>query len=280
MLKGAELGGRTAVRHRDGESWSEVSYAELSARVESRALGLIALGIEPGDRVCILSETRPEWMEAHLAIASVGAVTVTIYPTSSPDECAWVASDSGARAVVCGNVEQAGKIAAVRDRLPALEHVLRVDAIPPGTGAERAELERRRAAVQPDDPYVVIYTSGTTGRPKGCILSHANCAEVTKVVQHLGLVSLDEVVYLYLPLAHLFALAVALSTLDGGGTLVYSGGDPADPGRARRGPAHDPAVGPAPVREDPCARAGACRAGLGRGTATVRAGPRGGRTDA
>ena len=184
------------------------------------ALGLIDLGIQPGDRVCILAGTRPEWTYADLAITAAGAVVVPIYQTNSPEECHWVISDSGACAIVCENAEQLAKVAAVRDRLPELRIVVVIDAMvspekknsrrPPrqtggplqaiplaqlrARGRARAataargaeELERRRAALTPEDPYTFIYTSGTTGPPKGCVLSHGNYCAVVDMVREIG----------------------------------------------------------------------------------------------
>ena len=185
---------KRAIRHKHDGAWHDVTYAELGEIVQEIALGLIDLGIEPGERVCILAGTRPEWTYADLAITAAGAVVVPIYQTNSPEECHWVISDSGACAIVCENAEQLAKIAAVRDRLPQLRTVIVIDG-PRGDPARAAarsrwrgratratqrgaeELERRRAALTPEDPYTFIYTSGTTGPPKGCVLSHGNyCA--------------------------------------------------------------------------------------------------------
>ena len=140
--------------------------------------------------------------------------------------------------IVCEDASQADKIARVRDRLERLEHVIVMD--PDGTegatsleglrelgrvGADRSELERRCHEVSSDDPYTVIYTSGTTGPPKGVVLTHGNCASVGVIDQEIGFVTEEDVSYLYLPLAHAFALTVQLATFDAGGSIVYFGGD-------------------------------------------------------
>ncbi len=244
----ARYGDRTAVRYKQDGSWQDVTYSELSEIVTEIGLGLIDLGIEPGDRVCILANTRPEWSYADLAATSAGAVVVPIYQTNSPEECHWVISDSDACAIVCEDASQLAKIAAIRERLPQLRTILVIDppsetettpeiaalqAVPlqearaRGRGRSPEELEARRSGVRPEDPLTFIYTSGTTGPPKGCVLSHGNyCAILEMVEQRKSLESdAGDVVYLYLPLAHSFALLLQLLVFDLGVTLAYFGGD-------------------------------------------------------
>jgi long-chain acyl-CoA synthetase len=247
----AEHAEHTAVRFKRGGAWHDVSYAELATIVQEIGLGLIDLGIEPGERVCILANTRPEWSYADLAATAAGAVVVPIYQTNSPEECLWVISDSGASAILCEDEEQLAKIAAIRDQLPHLRTVIVIDGAasseeaPNGSSSaaealqaitleqvrERGrsrtseELDARRAAVRPEDPYTFIYTSGTTGPPKGCVLTHGNYRAIVNMIGDAGEITDDEVVYLYLPLAHSFALLVQLAVFDLGGTLAYFGGD-------------------------------------------------------
>jgi long-chain acyl-CoA synthetase len=242
----AEHGERPAVRYKRDGSWHDVSYTELAGIVQELGLGMIELGIEQGDRVCILANTRPEWTYADLAATSVGAVVVPIYQTNAPEECLWVISDSGATAIVCENEEQLAKIVEIRDQVPNLRTVIVIDP-PSGEAAERPlgaisleevraagkdrspeELAARRAAVRPEDSYTFIYTSGTTGPPKGCVLTHGNYSAIVDMVGEAGaLTGHDEgqIIYLYLPLAHSFALLVQLAVFDQGATLAYFGGD-------------------------------------------------------
>jgi long-chain acyl-CoA synthetase len=250
----AEHAEHTAVRFKRGGAWHDVSYTELATIVQEVGLGLIDLGIEPGERVCILANTRPEWSYADLGATAAGAVVVPIYQTNSPEECLWVLSDSGAGAIVCEDEEQLAKIAAIRDRLPNLRTVVVIDPAD-GSSSEKAsangassaaealqaitleqvrergrtrsseELDARRSAVRPEDPYTFIYTSGTTGPPKGCVLTHGNYRAIVDMIGDAGEITDDEVVYLYLPLAHSFALLVQLAVFDLGGTLAYFGGD-------------------------------------------------------
>jgi long-chain acyl-CoA synthetase len=213
----------------------ESTYAEVGAIVSEVARGLIDLGLQPGDRVAILCTTRPEWAFASFAISSAGGVVVPIYPTNSPDECGYVAGNSEARFAVCEDAEQVGKLVTVRDTLPALEEIV---AIEPAEGAisldelrergrdrDAAEVAERARAVTPEDPYTFIYTSGTTGPPKGCVLAHGNYRSVLNMCEALNVIEAGDLIYLYLPLAHSYALLMQLLTVDRGGGVAYFGGD-------------------------------------------------------
>jgi long-chain acyl-CoA synthetase len=229
------FGAQPAARHKVGDEWRESTYSEVGQTIDEIALGLVDLGVAVGDRVCVLANTRLEWTLASLAISAAGAVLVPAYPTNSPRECLWVVGNSGARAVICEDPGQRAKIDEVRDELPDLAHVIGIE---PGAGEmtldelrsrgrgrDRAELAARQAEVDPQDAWTFIYTSGTTGPPKGVVLSHANGMAVCEVVEQLALVRNDECIYLYLPLAHVFALATQLASFDQGTTLVFFGGD-------------------------------------------------------
>ncbi len=234
-----QYGDSVAVRHKRDGRWQEVSFAQVGEIVTEIGRGLIDVGIASGDRVCILCATRPEWSYVDFGVSAAGGVVVPIYPTNSPEECEWVAGDSQARAILCENAEQVAKIEEVRDRLPDLETIIVID---PGTepdshislqglrergrGASIAELEARSAAVSPQDPFTIIYTSGTTGPPKGCVLTHSNYRRVLDMCGSVSVLGRGEVSYLYLPLAHSFALLIQLLSFDLGGTIAYFGGDP------------------------------------------------------
>ena len=229
---------RVALRFkRDGE-WRESTYAEAGEAIQEIAAGLVELGIAAGERVCILANTRAEWTLASYGISAAGGVVVPVYPTNSPEECEWVIGDSQAVAVICEDAAQLAKVEQVRAELPDLRHVLGIES---ATGeatledlrargreagaAAREELARRQHSTGPDDAYTFIYTSGTTGPPKGCVLTHANAMSVCEMVQELQFVEEGDVSYLYLPLAHVFALTVQLAGFDTGTTIVYFGGD-------------------------------------------------------
>ena len=229
------FGSQTAARFKKDGEWREMSYAEMGEAIDEIALGLVDLGIEVGDRVCILAETRLEWTLASLGVSAAGAVAVPVYPTNAPSECKWVAGNSGARAIFCENEGQLAKIEEVRDELPDLEHVIGIDERRRRAFARRAARARPRARprrararqeqVNPEDPYTIVYTSGTTGAPKGVVLTHANAMAVCQMVEELEFVEPGDVSYLYLPLAHVFALITMLATVDEGTTLIYFGGN-------------------------------------------------------
>jgi long-chain acyl-CoA synthetase len=229
------FGDQTAARYRVGEEWREMTYAEAGSAIEEIALGLVDLGIEPGDRVGILSDTRLEWTLASYGISAAGGVVVPVYPTNSPKECEWVLGNSGARAVFCDNAGQLAKIEKVRGELSDLEATigfeddagdLTLDELRERGGKhDRSELTGRQEAVEPEDAYTIIYTSGTTGPPKGVVLTHRNATSVCEMVEELSFIEPGEKTYLFLPLAHAFALTAHLASFDQGTTLIFYGGD-------------------------------------------------------
>ncbi len=226
------FGDRPAQRFARDGAWHDVSYIELDGIGREIALGLITLGVAAGDRVCVLADTRPEWLQAEVGIALAGAVTVPIYPSSSTDECEWVIGNSGAVAVVCENAAQVAKVEQVRGSLPNLRHIVTIDGDAPGvptlaelrTEGDQSEIERRIAAVRPDEPGLIIYTSGTTGRPKGCVLSHRALTACCRVTVALDFTSDEDVVYLFLPLAHVYAQVIVLSAAGVGAAVAYCSG--------------------------------------------------------
>src|SRR5689334_15139656 len=236
-----------AMRYKRDGAWHDVSYRELAQIVQEIGLGLIDLGLQAGERICILANTRPEWSYVDMAATSAGAVVVPIYQTNSPEECLWVISDSDACAIICEDASQLAKIAAIKDQVPNLRTVIVIDPPAPsaegngatggieampleevrarGRGRSPEELDARRAGVRPEDPFTFIYTSGTTGPPKGCVLSHGNYRAIVDMIGEVGEIQGDEVTYLYLPLAHSFALLIQLAAFDLGSTIAYFGGD-------------------------------------------------------
>ena len=238
-LAAERYGDRLAVMVKREGSWQEVTIAEVASIAQEIGLGLVDLGVQPGDRVSILCRTRPEWTYCDFGATETGACVVPIYPTNSPEECEWVLSDSGARVVICEDATQVAKVAEIRGRLPALEHVIVIDpdGAPDdavslsdlrarGAHGNREELDRRIAAVEHDDPFTIIYTSGTTGPPKGCVLTHGNYRAILTMAQSTRAVESDELTYLYLPLAHSFALLIQLLSFDVGAALAYWSNDP------------------------------------------------------
>ena len=238
LPRSAELyGSHPAVRYKEGDAWVDRSFQEVLDTVRPLALGLIALGVEKGDRVSILGNTRPEWTYFDYAALAIGATVVPIYQTNSPEECGYVLENSDAKVVIVEDGEQLAKVREVRDGLPKLEQVVMMigaadDAISAEALAARAGevdvalFEQRIDAVTPEDICTFIYTSGTTGPPKGCIISHGNYRSMLDMVNQTSVIEGDDVTYLYLPLAHSFALLVQLGSFDLGATLAYWECDP------------------------------------------------------
>src|SRR5688572_2475251 len=233
-----KYGSGPAVMYRDerGE-WTTQSFNEVGDRVRSLALGLIDLGVQKGDKVSILANTRPEWTYHDFAALTTGAIVVPIYQTNSPEECQYVLENSDAKVVIVEDSEQLEKIRQVRDRCPQLEQVILMtgssdDAISTdelarrGASREVSEWEERWRSVVPEDICTFIYTSGTTGPPKGCVISHGNYRAMLNMSLEQSVLETGRITYLYLPLAHSFALLIQLLSFDVGGVLAYWQRDP------------------------------------------------------
>jgi long-chain acyl-CoA synthetase len=214
-----------AYRHRTAGGWGHVTWREVDRRVEALAAGLHALGVRPGDRVAILAATRLEWILAELATWRVGAVVVTIYPSSTAEDARFVLADAGCVAVFVDDARQLAKVRAVRDRLPALREVILLEGRADGARA-LADLRGPPAPAPPtgpDDLAALIYTSGTTGRPKGVMLSHDGFVAVCETTaRHTPLEPGDEQ-FLFLPLAHSYGIIVALVALHVGTPTALDG---------------------------------------------------------
>src|SRR4051812_1241504 len=230
-----------AQRYKSGDDWVDVSYGQLGASVREISLGLVDLGLEAGDKVSILANTRPEWTDACFGILTAGGVLVTIYQTNSPAECQYVLEHSDSRAIFLEDAEQLAKVRQVREQCPKLEHVIVMDpggadlggdalalaeVRERGRGREESEWEQRYGAVTPDDMCLYIYTSGTTGPPKGCLLSHGNYRAITDAVVEEGVVQAGDSTYLFLPLAHAFAILIQFATFELGAAIAYWSRDP------------------------------------------------------
>ncbi|RDI18213.1 AMP-dependent synthetase/ligase [Lentzea flaviverrucosa] len=236
FLAEQSYGDAVAWRFKQDGQWHEQTYAEVAEVVLDLASGFVHAGLEAGDRVCVLANTRPEWTAVELAVLAAGGIVVPIYPSSAPEEIAWVVGDSGASIVVAENSEQCAKVESVDSELPELRTVLSID--PAGdrprvadlqdsgrTSPLAAVLDSRRAAIRPEDPSLIIYTSGTTGPPKGCVLTNANWVALCRLAEETRIDAMTGVVYLFLPLAHVFAQIIMFGTMYRGGALAYFGGD-------------------------------------------------------
>ncbi|OSC41798.1 AMP-dependent synthetase/ligase [Mycobacterium decipiens] len=204
--------------------WTDVTCAEAANQIRSAALGLIALGVQGGDRVVIFSATRYEWAILDLAILSAGAVTVPIYETSSAEQVRWVLQNSEAVVAFAETDAHAATVNELAGELPALRRVLQINGsgsgaldqlAEAGASVDRAELTARLEALRSEDPATLIYTSGTTGRPKGCQLTHSNLLHEIRGTQEClpTLLRPGQRLLIFLPLAHVLARALTLSAL-------------------------------------------------------------------
>jgi long-chain acyl-CoA synthetase len=254
-LSAQTYGDAPAVRYKDDGRWVDRSFNEVREIVRPLALGLAELGVQKGDRVSILGNTRPEWTYYDFAALSIGATVVPIYQTNSPEECRYVLENSDSKVVVVEDEEQIEKIRKVRDQLPQLEHVVRMtgssddalsseDLTARGAGVDAGRWEALYSAVTPDDVCTFIYTSGTTGPPKGCVISHGNYRAMLDMVNETSVIEGEDVTYLYLPLAHSFALLIQLGSFDLGATIAYWERDPLKimPNLAELKPTYFPSV--------------------------------------
>jgi long-chain acyl-CoA synthetase len=214
-------------------NWTDVTCAEAADQIRSAASGLIAEGVNPGDRVAILSATRYEWPILDLAILSVGAVTVPIYETSSAEQVRFVLADSGAVLAFAETDAHADKIEQLNDELPEMRKVLRIDGsgqqaldalAEAGKGVERSELDARLGGIRAADPATLIYTSGTTGRPKGCQLTHSNLVYEIRGAKSCFPTLLDkgERMLVFLPLAHVLARGITVAAFANKVTLGFT----------------------------------------------------------
>ncbi|WP_327086044.1 AMP-dependent synthetase/ligase [Nonomuraea sp. NBC_01738] len=215
--------GAVVMRRKSGDDWPAVTAAEFWAQATAMADGLVAAGIERGDRVAIMSRTRYEWTLADYAIWAAGAVSVPIYETSSVEQVRWILTDSGAKAVF---VELDGHEETVREAVPELKTIWRIDQPLDGGGVDEGELARRRAGTVAGDLATIIYTSGTTGRPKGCRLTHDNLLFTARNVGDGPLETVFMVdepgVLLFLPLAHVFARLIQIVAVETGTVLSHT----------------------------------------------------------
>jgi long-chain acyl-CoA synthetase len=230
-----------ALRYRDPDedAWEGFSWAELLERVQHVAAGLISLGVDAGDRVAMLSNSRWEWAAVDLATLSIGAITVPIYQSNTPDEVWYVLDDADACVVIAEDREQVGKIHEIRTRLPQLRHAVLLDGkvkiedfmVSWKRLEERGKellkqepdaFDRRVAAVEPDDKATFVYTSGTTGRPKGVVLTQRNLVFESVALRAVLDAGPQDETLLFLPMAHIFARVGYLGFLELGYTICFA----------------------------------------------------------
>ncbi|MEU9341380.1 AMP-dependent synthetase/ligase [Streptomyces sp. NPDC048278] len=223
------------------DDWKSLSWAQAAERVYAIAAGLIELGIQPEQRVALASSTRVEWILADLGILCAGAATTTVYPQTNAEESAFILSDSESRVLIAEDAAQVAKAVEKRAELPELVQVVVID--PAGVETDDfvitlAELEQRGArylekhpelikervgAITKDQLATLIYTSGTTGRPKGVRLPQDNWSYMAKAIAATGLISAEDVQYLWLPLAHVFGKVLTSGQIEVGHVTAVDG---------------------------------------------------------
>ncbi|MEU9075396.1 long-chain fatty acid--CoA ligase [Kitasatospora sp. NPDC004745] len=229
------------------EQWRSLTWAQTATRVKAVAAGLMALGIQPEDRVALAASTRLEWVIADLGNMCAGAATTTVYPSTNADETAFILSNSGSRALFAENTAQLAKAVDQIGQLPDLRTVILFDGPEPGAEAPAtgglevltlAELEQRGAAYLEEHPDAVekavaaldkeqlatlIYTSGTTGRPKGVRLVHDCWAYEGRAQEASGLLRSDDVQFMWLPLSHVFGKTLISGQIATGHVMAVDG---------------------------------------------------------
>ncbi|MEO7058315.1 MAG: AMP-dependent synthetase/ligase [Lapillicoccus sp.] len=222
---------QVAFSKRSGAGWSDVTAAQFKRDVDGLAKGLIAAGIDRGERVALMCRTRYEWTLVDYAVWTAGAVTVPIYETSSADQIAWILEDSGARAIVVESPAHAASVALVHDRVAGLKDVWQIDGgalaelAETGSDVSDGELEARRASTNRQSLATIIYTSGTTGRPKGCELTHGNFKDLAEnAYEKLSVILRAEgaSTLLFLPLAHVFARFIEVLCVESNARMGHS----------------------------------------------------------
>ena len=209
----------------DGKGgWSDVTAAEFHRQVVALAKGLVAAGLQPGERIGMMCRTRYEWTLVDFAVFFAGGVLVPVYETSSPGQVHWNLQDSGSVAVILESAEHFSRFDEVHPELPDVRHVWQIDLgdldklAEQGVDVPDAEIERRRNIAVGSDMATLIYTSGTTGRPKGCVLTHANFVELARNAE----VAMEEVVrvgastLLFITTAHVFARFISILNVQAG----------------------------------------------------------------
>ncbi|MFI8822568.1 AMP-dependent synthetase/ligase [Streptomyces sp. NPDC053431] len=224
------------------DDWKSLSWAQAAERVYGIAAGLVDLGVQPEERVALASSTRVEWILADLGVMCAGAAVTTIYPQTNAEESAFILADSDSRVLIAENAAQLAKAVERRADLPKLHHVVVIDAEGADTSDEwvltladleargKAYLEKhpeavkeRVGAITADQLATLIYTSGTTGRPKGVRLPHDNWSYMAKAIASTGLITKDDVQYLWLPLAHVFGKVLTSGQIEVGHVTAVDG---------------------------------------------------------
>ncbi|MBH0054339.1 MULTISPECIES: long-chain fatty acid--CoA ligase [unclassified Salinibacterium] len=204
--------------------WSDVTSSEFLTQVKALAKGLVAAGIEPGDKIGLMCKTRYEWTLIDFATWFAGAVLVPIYETSSPSQILWNITDSGATGMITETPDHFARFDEIRADVPGIANLWQIDLgdldklAKSGTDVTDEEIERRRNLAKGSDLATLIYTSGTTGKPKGCIITHSNFVELCRNSQKAipEVVNPDSSTLLFITTAHIFARFISILCVHGG----------------------------------------------------------------
>jgi len=228
--------GEVAYRYKSGGAWHDVTWSEHSATVRAVAKALVGLGVASGDRVCILGQSRLEWVQSDFGIMIAGGVSVGIYPANLAPDCGYVIGHSDASVIFVENDEQLEKVLAERPQTPKLRHIVRWDGpadpaagvtgwkefLELGDSVSDGAVEERAAAVGPDDLAALVYTSGTTGVPKGAMITHRNLLFASDSATRSLFLEPGYTTLLFLPLAHVFAKLIVFLCMQNGITVAFA----------------------------------------------------------
>lgn len=212
-----------AIPTADG-GWKDVTASEFHGQVVALAKGLVAAGVEPGDKIGLMAKTRYEWTLIDFATWFAGAVLVPIYETSAPSQILWNLTDSGATGIITENADHFARFDEIRADVPDVRNVWQIDLgdldklVASGTKIKDEEIERRRKLAKGSDLATLIYTSGSTGKPKGCVITHSNFVELTRNAQRAipEVVNPESSTLLFITLAHIFARFISVLAVVGG----------------------------------------------------------------
>jgi long-chain acyl-CoA synthetase len=234
---------KVAAQTKVGGAWRDMTWGELDRTARHIAAALVKLGVQPKQMVSIMANTRIEWLQADLGILGAGATTVPVYQSNTADDTQFILNDAGSVLVFAEDDAQLKKLRGIKAQLPNVKKVVAITGSPDtASGWEmswdellkegeeylkehEAEVKARAATLGPDDILTLIYTSGTTGRPKGAIITHDNMLYESDAVTKLGVVSTEDIQYLFLPMAHVFAKVLEASWLRAGHTMAIWEGD-------------------------------------------------------
>jgi len=235
---------RVAFRHHEGDAWRAVTFAQADTAAREIAAGFIAMGLRPGDRVCLLSQTRLEWVLCDLGILLAGGVTVPIYASNTAEQCEFIIRDAGAKILLIEDDGQRDKLLPLRDRLFTVTGTVQLAGAGASTnlgdfvrplaalrasgrdwlGAPGNDLDAQAETLGPESMFTIVYTSGTTGVPKGVVLTHENLTSaICSAIRAMHVDDGDEQ-YLFLPLAHILGRELEWAGIESGFVTTFSRG--------------------------------------------------------